>query len=204
MEMARMAQIYQSENNFENAFILYIKFTTLFLEKIQSHPEYKAFDAATKRKNKEKIKEIFPIAERLKAKLLERFQREYELYSQAETQQKLEREKETARIEREKVRNWKHLFFETFSEFISSFFSFKELNKFMPAAVIPNASNITNNSDLQPKPSAPDLLDQVVYPNDFPTGPNKSNLPNSGLLLPDSHKAMPPKYVLRFLLFSEC
>lgn len=51
-------------------------------------------------------------------------------------------------------------------------------------------------------PSAPDLLDQVVYPNDFPTGPNKSNLPTSGLLLPDSHKAMPPKYVkvqFRFL-----
>lgn len=43
-------------------------------------------------------------------------------------------------------------------------------------------------------PSAPDLLDQVVYPNDFPTGPNKSNLPTSGLLLPDSHKAMPSKY----------
>lgn len=103
MEMARMAQIYQSEGNFENAFILYIKFTTLFLEKTPLHPEYKSFDAATKRQNKEKIKEIFPIAERLKAKLLERFQKEYDLYLQSEKQRKLEREKEAARMEREKV-----------------------------------------------------------------------------------------------------
>lgn len=105
MEMARMAQIYQSENNFENAFILYIKFTTLFLEKIPSHPEYKSFDATMKRQNKEKIKEIFPIAERLKAKLMERFQQEYDAYLQAEKQREIEREEEVARIEREKVKS---------------------------------------------------------------------------------------------------
>lgn len=104
MEMARMAQIYQTEGNFENAFILYIKFTTLFLEKIPSHPEYKIYDAATKRQNKEKLKEIFPIAERLKAKLLERFQHEYENYLEAEQQRKIEREKVAARIEREQVK----------------------------------------------------------------------------------------------------
>lgn len=103
MEMARMAQIYQSEGNYENAFILFIKFTTLFLEKIPSHPEYKTFDAAAKRQNKEKIKEIFPIAEQLKAKLQERFQQEYNLYLEAEKQRKIEREKEAARVEREQV-----------------------------------------------------------------------------------------------------
>lgn len=42
-------------------------------------------------------------------------------------------------------------------------------------------------------PSAPDILDQVMYPNDFPTGPNRSNLPSSGLLLPDSNKALPQR-----------
>lgn len=103
MEMARMAHVYQSEGNFENAFILYIKFTTLFLEKIPSHPEYKTFDAATKRQNKEKIKEIFPVAERLKTKLLERFQQEYELYLHGEQKRQVERQKEAARIERERV-----------------------------------------------------------------------------------------------------
>lgn len=35
-------------------------------------------------------------------------------------------------------------------------------------------------------PTAPDLsaLDQVVYPNDFPSDPQRSNLPPGGLILP--------------------
>lgn len=49
------------------------------------------------------------------------------------------------------------------------------------------------NSVVMPVPSAPELLDQVMYPNDFPSGPNKSNLPSGGLLLPDSNKAVIPK-----------
>lgn len=68
----------------------------------------------------------------------------------------------------------------------------------MTPAALPHTPNNFNNADYHPMPSAPDLLDQVVYPNDFPTGPNKSNLPTSGLLLPDSHKAMPPKYDVVF------
>lgn len=36
-----MATVYHAEGNLENAYILYIKFMTLFLDKILSHPEYK-------------------------------------------------------------------------------------------------------------------------------------------------------------------
>lgn len=41
MEIVRMATVYHTEGNLENAYILYIKFMTLFLDKILSHPEYK-------------------------------------------------------------------------------------------------------------------------------------------------------------------
>lgn len=88
---------YQNEGNFENAFILYIKFTTLFLEKILQHPEYKAFDPLIKRQNKEKLKEVFPLAEKLKQKLFERFERDYEAYLIAEEQRQLEQ------LERERI-----------------------------------------------------------------------------------------------------
>lgn len=88
-----MANVYQAEGNFENALILYMKFTTLFLEKIRKHPEYKSFDPVAKRQNLEKMKEVFPIAERLKAKLSERFQHEYDEY---EKQKRAEREREAA------------------------------------------------------------------------------------------------------------
>lgn len=77
MEMARMAQVYQNEQNFENAFILYIKFSTLFLEKILAHPEYKAFDPVVKKQNKEKLKAIIPVAEKLKEKLKEKFRNDF-------------------------------------------------------------------------------------------------------------------------------
>lgn len=103
MEMVRMANVYQTEGNFENAFILYIKFSTLFLEKIQSHPEYKLFDPTMKKQNKEKLKEIFPIAEKLKTKLLERFQHEHSLYLEAEKHREQEQAREAARKEKEKV-----------------------------------------------------------------------------------------------------
>lgn len=93
-EMVRMASIYQQEKNYENAFILYIKFTTLFVEKIVSHPEYKTFDAVTKRVNRDKVMEVFPIAEKLKAKILERYEADYREYLARKQQ---EREADEAR-----------------------------------------------------------------------------------------------------------
>lgn len=102
MEMVRMANVYQAEGNFENALVLYMKFTTLFIEKIPSHPEYKTFDPVSKRLNKEKLKEIFPIAERLKAKLLEKFQHDYKEYLEVEKHKRIEREREAAAAQRQK------------------------------------------------------------------------------------------------------
>lgn len=99
MEMVRMANVYQKEGNIENAFILYIKFTTLFLEKVPKHPEYKLFDSISKKQNIEKIRETFPIAEKLKAKLLKRFEEEYHTYLEFE----IEQAKELERLRRENV-----------------------------------------------------------------------------------------------------
>lgn len=91
-----MASIYQQEKNYENAFILYIKFTTLFVEKILSHPEYKTVDAITKRANSDKVKEVFPVAEKLKAKILERYEQEYKIHLEAKKQQEKIKEAEEA------------------------------------------------------------------------------------------------------------
>lgn len=103
MEMVRMANVYQTEGNIENAFILYIKFSTLFVEKVPAHPEYKSFDAIAKKQNKEKLKEIFPIAEKLKAKLQERFEKEYVSHLELEKLREIERARELERKKREEV-----------------------------------------------------------------------------------------------------
>lgn len=75
-----MANVYQAEGSLENAYILYIKFMTLFLEKIRKHPEYGTVPAQVKAINQTKLKEVMPKAEKLKLKLLEQYTREYKKY----------------------------------------------------------------------------------------------------------------------------
>lgn len=99
--MVRMAKVYQTEGNVENAFILYLKFSTLFVEKIPTHPEYRSFDTATKKQNNEQLKEVIPLAEKLKAKLKERFEQEYSIHLEREAK----RAKELERQRKEEVCN---------------------------------------------------------------------------------------------------
>lgn len=96
-----MANVYQKEGNIENAFILYIKYTTLFVEKVPTHPEYKSFDSITKKENIDRIKELFPVAEKLKARLLKRFEEEYHVYLELEA----DHARELERLRREQVRH---------------------------------------------------------------------------------------------------
>lgn len=149
MEMVRMANVYQREGNIENAFILYIKFTTLFVEKVPKHPEYKSFDAISKKQNFEKVKEVFPIAEKLKAKLLQRFENEYSTYLEREAEHARELLLERQRREEEARKNRTNV------------------------PVQPPASDQTR---AWPVPSAPSL-DQIQYPSDGPVQPPKSREP---------------------------
>lgn len=80
MEMVRMANVYLSEGNHENAYILYIKFMTLFIEKIKNHPEFKTVPSSTKQPIQAKLKEVMPITEKLKCKLLDKYKKEYEQF----------------------------------------------------------------------------------------------------------------------------
>ncbi|KAL3875582.1 hypothetical protein ACJMK2_033520 [Sinanodonta woodiana] len=72
-EMLRMAQVYQSEGELESAFILYMKFITLFVEKLPKHPDYSTAPASDVLNMKTQVKKVFPIAENLKAQLKVKF-----------------------------------------------------------------------------------------------------------------------------------
>ncbi|XP_050694007.1 STAM-binding protein-like isoform X3 [Eriocheir sinensis] len=78
-EMVRMANVYADEGSLENAFILYMKFMTLFIEKIRTHPEYATHSSADKTASNKRVKEILPVAEKLKSQLREKYQREYNI-----------------------------------------------------------------------------------------------------------------------------
>lgn len=82
--MVRMANVYLEEGSLENAYILYLKFMTLFLDKIRKHPEFSTVTAQEKATNQIKLREVLPKAEKLKEQLLQRYTEEYNRYLQEE------------------------------------------------------------------------------------------------------------------------
>ncbi|KAF5298291.1 hypothetical protein FQR65_LT09802 [Abscondita terminalis] len=90
LEMVRMANVYLDEGSLENAYVLYMKFMTLFLEKIRKHPDYASVPATEKRANQAQLREVLPKAEMLKTCLLEQFTKEYNLYLNEIREQKEE------------------------------------------------------------------------------------------------------------------
>ncbi|XP_058063624.1 STAM-binding protein-like [Anopheles bellator] len=70
------------EGNFEKAFTFYLRYVTIFVELILKHPGYRSVLPHDKNQTKTKIKEILPKAENIRAKLLERYEGEYQLYLQ--------------------------------------------------------------------------------------------------------------------------
>lgn len=79
-----MANVYLAEGSLENAYILYMKFMTLFLEKIRKHPEYGTVPAQVKAVNQAKLKEVMPKAEKLKQKLLDQYAKDYIIFQENE------------------------------------------------------------------------------------------------------------------------
>lgn len=78
--MVRQANVYRSEGSLENAYVLYLKFMTLFLEKIRKHPDFNTIPIQVKTKNQAKLREVLPIAEKLKKQLLEQYNEDYNKY----------------------------------------------------------------------------------------------------------------------------
>lgn len=163
--MLRMANVYLNEGNHENAFILYMRYMTLFIEKIRQHPDFESVKPQVKAINKTIKDEIMPTTEKLRNKLLLQYKREYEQFLANKEAERLQEQREQA----------------------------NRAKRAAAAAsggggVVPSLipANLHVQIDANNQPTAPDLglLDQVVYPNDFPTGTNRSNLPSSGLLLP--------------------
>lgn len=161
MEMLRMATVYLSEGNAENAYILYLRFLVLFLEKIKSHPEYK-MTMQDGRQVQDKLREILPATEKLKQQLQARYEREY---GQFLATRKLEEEREAERRAKLKERERSRVGAPSIQDLDTTFVS----------------------------ASAPDftLLDEVVYPNDFPDPKQPNSAGSGGLLLPDKKPTRP-------------
>nr|XP_056705569.1 AMSH-like protease isoform X2 [Euleptes europaea] len=91
VEMERMASVYLEEGNLENAFVLYNKFITLFVEKLPGHRDYQQCAVPEKQDIMKKLKDIaFPRTDELKKNLLKKYSAEYQEYMQDKNKCKAE------------------------------------------------------------------------------------------------------------------
>lgn len=183
MEMVRMAKIYHNEGNRENAYILYLKFMTLFLEKIQLHPEYKTYPGPAKRATQERLRDVLIVAEKLRVRLLATYDAEHQ---QQLVQMQQQQQQQLADAEAERQRRHTAL-----ADYNGEASSPKPMAPSAPPPLILDAPHNFDEflSAPQTVPRNPSL-DQVVYPGDFPPAANRAHQP-AGLLLPDPANAMP-------------
>lgn len=103
VEMERMASVYLEEGNLENAYVLYNKFITLFVEKLPSHRDYQQCAVPEKQDIMKKLKEIaFPRTDELKKDLLKKYNIEYQEHMQGKACLGLSKRKA------EFLKNWEH------------------------------------------------------------------------------------------------
>jgi len=98
-EMLRMADVYNKEGNYESAYTLYLKFLTIFIEKIIQHPEYHTISFNQKTQFNGMIKEVFPKTETLKQQVLKRFHQDYDAYQ--EENEKRRKQEEFMKMQRD-------------------------------------------------------------------------------------------------------
>ncbi|KAL4121354.1 hypothetical protein QTP88_013883 [Uroleucon formosanum] len=101
-EMISMADVYIKENNLEQAYILYMRFMTLFLETIIEHPDYKNVPIEERNLNYRALRDVLPKTENIKAKLLEQYSTEYELYQEQKALEEFKEKREQKVLNTEK------------------------------------------------------------------------------------------------------
>ncbi len=109
--MVRMGDTYYEEQAYENAYVLYLKYLTLFLEKVRQHPEFKTVAQAEKNRVMKMSKILMPKSEKLKKLLSAQFEKEYDSYlvelelcRQEEAFREEEERQEKLRLEGENLR----------------------------------------------------------------------------------------------------
>ena len=92
-EMIKMAEVYRKEGNQEAAYVLYLKYITLFVEKLKRHRDYHQIIPAEKKKVSSIVREAMDITENLKKSLRARFEEEYQAWLHEEEVKRVERER---------------------------------------------------------------------------------------------------------------
>lgn len=82
-ELIKSASALESKGDIEKAFVLYLRYMTLFLEKLVLHPEYSKADKNEKKLVKDECNHVFDLAEKLKVSILAKYEHDYENHKRA-------------------------------------------------------------------------------------------------------------------------
>lgn len=77
-ELIKSASAFEQKGDIEKAFVLYLRYMTLFLEKLIHHPEWSKADKAEKVLVKNECNRVFDHAEDLKRRIMDKYSKEYE------------------------------------------------------------------------------------------------------------------------------
>merc|ERR1719264_144699 len=104
-EMIKMAEVYRKEGNHEAAYVLYLKYITLFVEKLKTHRDYNLILPTDKKKAMTTVREALRITENLKKALKVRFGEEHQVWLRDEELRRVERERREAeeRLRRQEI-----------------------------------------------------------------------------------------------------
>lgn len=169
LQMVRMADMYIKQGNVKEAYLLYLRFITLFLEKIREHPGWASLPATDRKIVSEKLKAAIPKAEKLKESLRQQFEEEYQQkvawLLEEERRQRVAAEEEARRQQIEQQR--------------------KQQMKQKHDSMVANSGR--TNSDVVTDPTIP--LDSIVYPDANHTLPSNQRviLPTPPYLEPEVH-----------------
>ncbi|KOC59444.1 STAM-binding protein-like A [Habropoda laboriosa] len=169
VEMLRMADMCMKDNDLEYAYLLYVKFITIFLEKIRNHPQFHTVPLKDKKQNEQTLRKVIPKAEELKKQLLEQYQTEFNEY--------LGDMKEKERIEKERLKQeeLERLREEEKKNKLAALAAVKAAKIAASENVVaPEENKIKKISNISPKP-----LVQLVSPgSDVTAQTSKENKPN--------------------------
>ncbi|XP_065351870.1 STAM-binding protein [Cloeon dipterum] len=209
LEMVRMANCYSEEGNLESAFIIYMKFIVLFLEKIRNHPDLSSVKPVDREINKQKLKEVLPVAEKIKTQLLVRFTEEYELYMAKVEKRRIMEEKarreEMARKEKELSEKLAALEMKEATNYHKQPpYGPKESKLIVPIAPLPSDINYPSDPDAleddDEEKYAAESYDKNLGPMypvpDRSLKPSKLDIPTGSILKPNVDRSTKPLSLL--------
>ncbi|KAJ1521113.1 hypothetical protein ONE63_002815 [Megalurothrips usitatus] len=200
LQMVRMADMYQKQGSVKDAYLLYLRFITLFLEKIREHPGWALLSIQDRRIASDKLKETIPKAEKLKGILRQQFEVEYqEKVSRAQEEEKqrriiAEHEARNRRLEGERQQQFKQRHDAAIAQ-IEHTISDVVTGPIVPldSIVYPDANNTTPKYHQIVQPSAPIFEPQE---NLYPAALNTNNQKGLGPMLPAVDRSTKPASLL--------